>query len=100
MPTAREFFPPYPARENPAHPIDATCGHRHPPGLPCWGMDGGDEIGEPCIHAARCFWCGNSIQMDDAHHTRPGPPDSRIHQECLAEWIAAGEPSLGPRGRN
>ncbi len=93
MPSVHEFSNPLPPREQPTDPLDSTCGHRHPPGQPCWGVDDG----EPCIHSPRCLWCGNSIQMDDNHEIKRGPPtDSRIHKECLRAWVAEGEPGSGP----
>ena len=94
-----EFTRPLPSREDAIDPVDPRCGHRHPTGEPCWAMDGGDEIGEPCVHAARCVWCGNSIQMNDNHRVKRASPDVRIHKECIAEWEAAGEPATRGAGR-
>jgi len=75
-----EFTEPYPPEQPPGAPFDGDCGHRHPPGQPCWAT----EEGEACIHGARCRFCGGGMTQEDEHDIEPGPPtDARIHKECL-----------------
>lgn len=78
-----------------SHPIIGTdpmcpgCGHRHQfqgaNAAPCWWADLSEEM---CTHCARCLFCNNGIQEEDAHVHVVG--DLYIHAQCIRH-VAPGD---------